>query len=504
VKPNLAGGVEVTANVLIKLAGQGNIYVRSLLDMDESDGESADDVLSRPAFATTSSNSGSVIPVQLADECSHVIHNTQGYVNGITSFTQDSNNWVGIELTMNENDFVREEEICNEMADWNGGASLSTITSQPRAIPPHEPSTPVAPASPIVLDDPDPPIGFHDPDPPVALDDPDPFIIKVHRTMIRKDLINIFSDNSIMSKPLVGIIIDARGEEEMGRGTGVMREIFTLFWSEFADSSMIGEEERVPFIRHDYNRETWRAVARILVKGFTDCSYFPLRLSKVFMCNVFYDEALVTVPMLLSSFKCYVSKHEAEIVEQALSKDIPLDSKDLKDFLSNFDCRRVASLHNIHDIIMELAHKELIQKPKYVSDCWSDIIAKLKLYFPTIEDLVAFYKSHEPTNAKVVDMLHADITNDGEREAFNHLKKYVRGLEKSKLYAFLKFVTAADIIITDKIQVSFSTITGAARRPISHTCGCTLELPSTYANFCELREEFSNILSADSWEMNIV
>lgn len=246
--------------------------------------------------------------------------------------------------------------------------------------------------------------------------------------MIRKDLINIFSYDSIMSKPLVGIIIDAKGEEEKGRGTGVIREIFTLFWSEFADSSLIGEEERVPFIRHDYNRETWQAVARILVKGFTDCSYFPLRLSKVFMCSVFYDEALVTVPMLLASFKRYVSKHEAEIVEQALSGEIPVDNKDLKDFLSNFDCRRVAGLDNIHDIIIELAHKELIQKPKYVSDCWSDVIAKLKLYFPTIEDLVAFYKSHEPTNAKVVALLHADITNDGEREAFNHLKKYVRGI----------------------------------------------------------------------------
>jgi hypothetical protein len=70
-----------------------------------------------------------------------------------------------------------------------------------------------------------------------------------------------------------------------------MREIFSLLWSEFADSSMIGEEERIPFIRHDYNRETWKAVARILVKGFTDCSYFPLRLSKVFMCSVIYDES---------------------------------------------------------------------------------------------------------------------------------------------------------------------------------------------------------------------
>ena len=54
------------------------------------------------------------------------------------------------------------------------------------------------------------------------------------------------------------------------------------------------------------------------------------------MCSVFYDEALVTMPMLLASFKCYISKHEAEIVEQALSGEIPVDNKDLKDFLSNF------------------------------------------------------------------------------------------------------------------------------------------------------------------------
>ena len=490
----MAGGVDVTANVLIKLAGQGNIYVRSLIRMDESDDENTDDVLSRPAFFSTSSNN-STLPAQLLNEGSRVTHNSPACPSGSSSFAQDSNHCIANELTINDSDFVSDEEMCPEMAHLN------------------ESFAPVVHATPITIDDSDLPVTFDDadclvtldePDPQIAVDDPDPLIIKVHRTMIRSDLIKIFSDDSIMSKPLVGIIIDAKGEEENGRGTGVMREIFTLFWSEFADSSLIGEEERVPFIRHDYNRETWQAVGRILVKGFIDYSYFPLRLSKVFVSSVFYDEALVTVPMLLSSFKCYISKHEAEIVEQSLSKEIAVDSEDLKEFLCNFDCRRVVGPDNVRDIIIELAHKELIQKPKYVSDCWSDILAKLKVYFPTIKDLVAFYKSHEPTNAKVVDMLQAEITNDGEREAFNHLKKYVRGLEKSKLSAFLKFVTASDIIITDKIQVSFSTISGAARRPISHTCGCTLELPSTYANFCELREEFSNILSADSWEIDIV
>ncbi len=130
---------------------------------------------------------------------------------------------------------------------------------------------------------------------------------------------------------------------------------------------------------------------------------------------------------------------------------------------------------------MELAHKELIQKPKYVC---TDIVARLKLYFATIDNLVAFYKSHEPTNAEVVNMLHTEISNDAEREVLNCLMKYVRGLEKSELCSFPKFVTASDIIITDRIQASFTQITGAARRPISHVDVHLCKFLQTQANFC--------------------
>ena len=45
---------------------------------------------------------------------------------------------------------------------------------------------------------------------------------------------------------------------------------------------------------------------------------------------------------------------------------------------------------------------------------------------------------------------------------------------------------------------------GVGRVPVGHTCGFTLELPSTYENLCAMREEFNNILSADNWEMNFV
>ena len=43
------------------------------------------------------------------------------------------------------------------------------------------------------------------------------------------------------------------------------------------------------------------------------------------------------------------------------------------------------------------------------------------------------------------------------------------------------------------INVTFTKMEGAARRPMVHTCAPTLELPSTYQTFNELSEEFSSL-----------
>ena len=40
------------------------------------------------------------------------------------------------------------------------------------------------------------------------------------------------------------------------------------------------------------------------------------------------------------------------------------------------------------------------------------------------------------------------------------------------------------------------------RRPIAHTCSCTLELPNNYKSVIELRNEFSSILKSDVWTMD--
>ena len=109
-----------------------------------------------------------------------------------------------------------------------------------------------------------------------------------------------------------------------------------------------------------------------------------------------------------------------------------------------------------------------------------------------------------PTNVKVIAMLKASPATVAGSETMAHLKRFIRGLDEAKLTTFLRFTTASDVLVTDTLTISFNNDEGLQRRPIAHTCSYTLEVPSTYASFCELREEFMAILNSDSWEMNRV
>ena len=48
--------------------------------------------------------------------------------------------------------------------------------------------------------------------------------VTVARSNVRKDVIEIFSDSTILSCTLHVVVVDARGEAEAGRGKGVLLE----------------------------------------------------------------------------------------------------------------------------------------------------------------------------------------------------------------------------------------------------------------------------------------
>ena len=69
---------------------------------------------------------------------------------------------------------------------------------------------------------------------------------------------------------------------------------------------------------------------------------------------------------------------------------------------------------------------------------------------------------------------------------------------------FLHYLTGSDVITREEINVVFTALDGLQRRPVVHTCGPMLELPTTYDSYTELAEEFTNIMRAEqAWSFDI-
>jgi hypothetical protein len=64
-------------------------------------------------------------------------------------------------------------------------------------------------------------------------------------------------------------MVNACGQDEAGADeSGVFRDALSAFWRAFKNYCTIGEDERIPVIRHDFQAPEWEVIARILVKGY--------------------------------------------------------------------------------------------------------------------------------------------------------------------------------------------------------------------------------------------
>lgn len=121
-----------------------------------------------------------------------------------------------------------------------------------------------------------------------SADPHDVMTIPIHHVSTLNDMILIFSESDIMCKVLHVKRILPDNTEEAGSGSGVLRDVLSCFWLEFYDRCTLGTTVKVPFIRHDFPAETWKAIGRIILKGFHDCQYFPNKLAIPFLEQVFF------------------------------------------------------------------------------------------------------------------------------------------------------------------------------------------------------------------------
>ncbi|XP_056017333.1 uncharacterized protein LOC130053787 [Ostrea edulis] len=149
----------------------------------------------------------------------------------------------------------------------------------------------------------------------------------------------------------------------------------------------------------------------------------------------------------------------------------------------------------------EMAHKEIIQAPMFVCDCFHPVVKNLM----NSDELEKAYNKLTPTGRGVIRIMFSpENMSADELSTANHLKRFVKELTSDKLKRFLRFCTGSDLVAVDKITVNFVNVTGLARRPVAHTCGCLLELSKTFFSFPQFRSEFNSVLDSNYWEMDFI
>ncbi len=107
--------------------------------------------------------------------------------------------------------------------------------------------------------------------------------------------------------------------------------------------------------------------------------------------------------------------------------------------MSRYDGRKLVSKDTCHNPIKELAHKEIIQAPKYVCESLRPVLSTLILdcqEFFVFQNYVSFTGSHTRATKKVLSILHANPKKDCERAVFAYLKKFIGGLNQPELCNF--------------------------------------------------------------------
>jgi hypothetical protein len=351
------------------------------------------------------------------------------------------------------------------------------------------------------------PIQVHDtleqPRPPTSPQATAHDTISIHRSRVLQEMISVFMDPAILVSSIKYQFIDEKGADAQG----VSREVYSSFWEEFFKTSSVGENERVPAIFPENRREEWESIGRILLKGYVDTGVYPIQLSYAFSCAAIFGEVEVSGDILLESLRMYLSDTDRRVVDLAL-KGQELDEDDRDDFLDllgRVSCHSIPSCDEIRPMLISIAHKELIQEPKYALDAISCIAGpSLKEMIHTPISLQEMYASKTPNPRKVIKLLNSSPANQEEAAALSFLKQFIKGLDDRMLKKFMRYITGSEFICIKAIEVTFNRMRGFARSPQIHTCGPLLELPSTYGSYPELRNELMQILDANYMNMDVV
>ena len=155
------------------------------------------------------------------------------------------------------------------------------------------------------------------PTPPLDTDDNKYNVLRVHRA-------THFKNPHIIEAYIKFKFVGEMGVDEHG----VSREVYCAFWTEFCSGNTEGVDGRVPALNTKWQEAEWHAVRRIMLKGFIDHSFFPIKLSEAFTVALILGEDQVGQELLLTSILEYVSPSERNIINTAIQGNLDDEDRD--------------------------------------------------------------------------------------------------------------------------------------------------------------------------------
>ncbi|KAL3854228.1 hypothetical protein ACJMK2_013503 [Sinanodonta woodiana] len=321
------------------------------------------------------------------------------------------------------------------------------------------------------------------------LDDTVPLNESVKKVIVQRGhvfdgMINYFLDANFDPRlnQLQVELVSERGED----AGGVFRDVVSEFWETFYIKHTVWYDIKIPTTVLIMRREHCEAVANL-----------PIQLSEVFLQRCI-DGKDVQDEQLLNTFLSSLPNIDREIFEMALNDFDCVDEEDLCDVhvFSSYEARIMPTKDNIRNLVRDISHHQIVQKPLFLTECWSLL---LQCYLKSLLPITGLEEVHR-------DLHLPDDISKAEKVTLDALRQYIKSCNKDKLTAFLRFCTGNDLIVGKQIQVRLTpSMSAFTLRPIAHTRGCILELSTSYDNFLLLlREHFDNILDSKMLRMDII
>lgn len=326
-------------------------------------------------------------------------------------------------------------------------------------------------------------------------------IIVIRQVHCGMDMVEAFTDKNILGSNISFRRVLDHGELEAGVGSGIIRDCLSDFWTTFYATKTCGTTYKIPSLHHTYQEREWAAVAHNLALGWQRFQYFPVQLAPPFLTEAL--SLCCSDSNLLEAFFNYISPTETDVLTEALDNFKGANIEELFSILRSYNCTVLPTEENLTKLVEEIAHKEIVQAPAFIIKCWKPILRSIgeSMSAKGLNKILDDLKPRARNVTKCIQfpgsMSHVETITS------NHLLRFVRERDEKELGLFLRYCTGSDLFLSKTIKVTFTDMSEFTRRPLAHTCTCSLELACNYSNYAKFRSEYCSVLRSGVWLMDL-